>query len=384
MLPLIGMIAYLTPFFAVTLVYQTILRGSPKILTDFIRWYLVVSFLFLTTLYLEYIGYDWSVLGEVGEGIIIFDKVTGAKLSAYSGLFRSSEVAAWHAATWVCFFAIWIINRRITLSKTVLATSLVLVVVGLGIITGRRKFLLEIVIFASMYTALLLYFARAAKLAVLASVCGLTGYLAFILFMPDTSTEVALRDLHTSNLYTNYVSRTKGVFGDIPDRFTELGLAPVTWAYNSYGLLGAGLGVGSQGTQHFGAVSQGAAEGGLGKIWLEVGAPGFIIIAWLGWAMVRHIWRILNFVSRRSKPLSRISCGLTSFLVANLATFAVATQIYGDMFVLLLLGTALGSLMAMPVLAERIVLQKWSQSLTPNVRDLAVTEIGPALLAGNR
>ena len=43
--------------------------------------------------------------------------------------------------------------------------------------------------------------------------------------------------------------------------------------------------------------------------------------------------------------------GLVAFLVANVATFAVATQAYSDLFILLILGWALGFLLAMPVLA---------------------------------
>ena len=88
-----------------------------------------------------------------------------------------------------------------------------------------------------------------------------------------------------------------------------------------YGLFGAGLGAGSQGVQQFGAMAQGAAEGGLGKIWLELGAPGFVVLAWFGWALTRHLWAILKLVSRQSMPLSRIALGLASFLVANVAAF---------------------------------------------------------------
>jgi hypothetical protein len=177
--------------------------------------------------------------------------------------------------------------------------------------------------------------------------------LATNFFIPESPQANSGRDFHSANLYKNYVARTKSVFGDVPDRFTELGLAPIGWAYNKYGVLGAGLGAGSQGTAQFGATAQGAAEGGLGKIWLELGAPGFFAVIFLGWALVRHIWQVLNFVSRQSKRLSRISYGLVSFLIANLATFAVATQIYGDIFVLLMIGTALGALLAMPVLCSR-------------------------------
>ena len=164
---------------------------------------------------------------------------------------------------------------------------------------------------------------------------------------------------------------SKSVFGDIPERFNNLGLASIGWAYNRYGLLGAGLGSGSQGTHNFGAQAQGASEGGLGKIWLELGAPGFVIIAWLALAFTRHLWGILKLVSRQSVPHSRMAFGLASFLVANVAAFSIATQVFGDIFVLLLIGAALGGLLAMPLLAER-ALQRRVLSLTPNPNNVLV------------
>jgi hypothetical protein len=363
--PLIGLSAYLTSFVALCLVYQTVVRSPDNFLINFFRFYIVCFSLALTTIYLEYIGYDWSILGEVGQRLIIFDRTTGAKLSAYSGLFRASEVAAWHAATCVCFFAIWMVNRRLTLGKGLAATLFVLMIVGLGVVTGRRKFLVEIVVFASAYLTLLLYFGRGARLALLSAFIGVMGYFAVTLWVSDGPGGLATRSVRGEQ-YQDYVSRIESVFKDIPDRFTDLGLAPISWAYDEYGLLGAGLGVGSQGGQHFGATAQGAAEGGLGKIWLELGVPGFVIIAWLGWAFTRHIWATLKFVSGQSPQVGRIACGLTSFLLANIATFAVATQVYGDIFVLLLLGTALGALLATPVLAKRAVLQKQVLRLAPD------------------
>jgi len=365
--PLIGLIAYLTPFVALSLVYQTLLRSPENFLPNFLRFYVVCVSLWLTTILLQFVGYDWAILGEVGQGLTIFDRYSGAMLTAYSGLFRSSEVAAWHAGTCVCFFAILIVNRRMTVGKGLAAASFLLIIIGLGMLTGRRKFLVEILIFGSAYGVFLLYFGRgASRLAILSGLVGILGYFAFVLWLPDTQTEGAARVVRGGEQYDEYVARTKTVIGwDIPERFVELGVAPITWAYNQYGLLGAGLGVGSQGAQLFGATTQGAAEGGLGKIWLELGAPGFVIVAWFGWALFRHIWYILNFVNARSRELSRICSGLASFLVANVMTFAVATQVFSDIFVLALLGTALAALCVMPIFAER-ALQRRVLNLTPN------------------
>jgi hypothetical protein len=47
--------------------------------------------------------------------------------------------------------------------------------------------------------------------------------------------------------------------------------------------------------------------------------------------------------------------GLFSFMMANVAGFSVATQAYGDFFILLILSWTLGFLFAAPVLVEREV-----------------------------
>jgi hypothetical protein len=57
--------------------------------------------------------------------------------------------------------------------------------------------------------------------------------------------------------------------------------------------------------------------------------------------------------SQVSPRIARLCYGLFSFLVANVAAFSVATQAYGDIFILLILSWTLGFLLAVPVLLER-------------------------------
>jgi hypothetical protein len=169
-----------------------------------------------------------------------------------------------------------------------------------------------------------------------------------------------------SGIYAAYVARTETVFADAPRRFVELGIAPVTFAYETYGIFGAGLGLGTQGTQHFGATelaAQGSSEGGLGKIVIELGVPGVFLMGWFSIALFRHLWWIMGAASRYSPRIARLSFGLFSFLVANLAAFSVATQAYGDLFVLLILSWTLGFLLAVPVLVEREVRDRQLASL---------------------
>ena len=78
-------------------------------------------------------------------------------------------------------------------------------------------------------------------------------------------------------------------------------------------------------------------------------------MGWLAILLLRHLWRIMRAASRHSLRMGRLSFGLLSFLVANLAGFSVATQAYGDLFVLLILSWTLAFFLAVPVLVEREV-----------------------------
>ena len=165
---------------------------------------------------------------------------------------------------------------------------------------------------------------------------------------PDAS------DLQASAAYNDYIGRSQGSFSDAVDRFVDMGLSPIMWAYERFGIFGAGLGTGSQGAQHFGGGSGefgGAGEGGLGKITMELGLPGMIVAAWFAAAFGRYIWRSVSQVARTSPQLAPLACSLLAFLIANVASFTVATQAFGDLFILLMLGVTLGFLLALPALA---------------------------------
>ena len=146
------------------------------------------------------------------------------------------------------------------------------------------------------------------------------------------------------------------MFADLPARVNAVGVRPVIFAVETFGWLGAGLGTGSQGTNDIAEannIPRWAAEGGLGKVAMELGVPGLVLAVWLLSALARHIRRTLLAMTRASPQHARVSFGLIAFLVANAATFSVATQAYSDLFVLLILGWCLGFLLAMPVLAAK-------------------------------
>ena len=229
--------------------------------------------------------------------------------------------------------------------------------VGIGALTGRRKMIIEIAIFISVYFCLFAWFRRGSgKMVVLTSLLGVVAYAAAVGMMaPDQGDESYASERVAKSertRFSKYSERAQTVFQEVPKRVVDLGVMPVSWAIESSGWLGAGLGVGSQGAQHFGGQPNGAAEGGLGKLTVELGVPGLIVVFWMLVAFSRYVWHVLRMLSRTSPRHANLAFGLVAYILANVAAFSVATQAYGDLFVLLTLGWSFGFLVALPVLAD--------------------------------
>jgi hypothetical protein len=358
LMPSIGLLVWLAPIPAVLLAYQFAARRGVLGIRSWMLLYVITALISLSGVYLEYQGVNWRVLGEIGDGQVIYD--VGTVLKAYSGFYRASEIAAWHAAAIACFIFILSIGKRPTLMRIFMALVLIGLLVSLGILTGRRKMLVEITVFVSCYLFLVAWIQRGtARLAMGVLLAGAVGYIAIVGFVaPDLIQRSATKTMSMENAQRiqGYATRGQSVFADIPARVNELGIQPVLWAVGRFGWLGAGLGTGSQGTNAIAEannIDRGAAEGGLGKIAMELGIPGLLMAVWLVVALGKHLHRQLVYLARVSQQHARMAYGLASFLAANAATFTVATQAYSDLFVLLILGWCLGFLLAMPMLAAK-------------------------------
>ena len=351
----IGMLSYFSPMPAIVLAYQFAIRRGMKGVTRLMQFYVVTASLALVSVYLEYVGMGWGVLGEIGHGLLIFGE--GGYYRGNSGIFRATEIAAWHAATAACFSFMLLWGRRFFMPRVFLAAGLVVFFLGLGVLTGRRKMIIEIAIFLSSYVSLVVWFRHGAgKVAILCSLLGAFVYFGVIGMMAPDPGEYDPAPAQSSRIqdsaYDKYSRRAETVFAEVPKRIDQLGIQPVGWAVDQFGWFGAGLGMGSQGTSHFGVNTSGAAEGGLGKLTVELGLPGLALVAWLLFKFGLYVWGLLGPLARTSPKHANLAIGLVAFILANVAAFSVATQAYGDIFILLSLGWALGFLLALPVLAQ--------------------------------
>jgi hypothetical protein len=340
-LAVLGLVGYLAPVAAAAVGYA--FARSASMMKGFLGCYVVFSVAAASGVYLAFAGYDWPVLDQVGSGLILFAQ--GLQLDIYPGFMRSPEVAAWHAAMGVCVLVVLgsITKRR---GGRLAAAALILLLLGASVLTGRRKVLIEIVLFLAAYWASLAYARAGARRVVgIATLAALIAWLA----LPQL-----LQPEDLGPRLDPYVRHSASGFAAAPDRFSSMGLASVGWAMDQYGLAGAGAGTGSQGSQHFVGEAElvgGAAEGGLGKVTAELGLPGLLAAAWMLTALVWALWRGRAEAQRLSPELAALRYGLLAFLAANAVGFVVASQVYGDLFVLLLLGWCVGFVLAIPRLA---------------------------------
>jgi hypothetical protein len=338
----IGLIAYLAPLPAVLLGYR--FSRNERDIIKFAKVYLTVSLLMISGVYLSYMGYDWVTLNSVGEGLFIYSATEG-KLMLYCGFLRSPEIAAWHAATSICLIVLLLLMRRrsvIVISAAGLASLFLL---GALLLTGRRKFLVEIILFIAIFAVFLTWFRKGTtKLAYAMMVMIAVGFCGYVYFV-TTQVETGV---------SSYYQRGLSVQNDVTERVSGMTIDSFRSVLAQNGVWGSGAGTGSQGAQHFGGGDSMvglSAEGGLAKVLAELGVPGLAMLLWLVIALLRYLQAIVRHVKQDDPTRARMTYGLLAFLVANSFVYVVAHQVFGDVFVLIILGFALGFILSVPRLS---------------------------------
>ena len=338
--PAIGLVAYLSPIPALLLAYHYA-RDERSVLL-FLQVYLVFSMLMLSGVYLSVLGYDWGILKPVGKGMAVY--TTKGRLELPGGFFRASEVAAWHAAAAICFL---IILSTVTKKQSVTWINSLFIVFLLGalLLTGRRKMVLEIIMFIPTFALFIAWFRGGSKklIAPVALVALMVFVVAFGDILPDKTSETAKPFLERAG--------SLQATGDPLDRLLHMSVYSVKWVVLANGFFGSGAGTGSQGSQHFGAgatITGAAAEGGLAKVLAELGVPGLCVFFWFMYRFMRYLVRVMASAKNMPPEQGNLIYGIMAFLAANSVVFVTASQIYGDVFVLLMLGWLVGIVLAIP------------------------------------
>lgn len=364
---LIGLGTYIAPFLALVVGYH--LGNSVAGIRAFMRLYVIVGTLVALSVVLSFVGFEWAIFKEIGAGIKIYDQ--GTVLKSYSGIMRTGEVAAWHISTAACLLLILTFTSEKSSNMLIVVAIVAILMVAVAL-TGRRKMLMMTFLFIIFYLLSYPYYKKTLDPKY---------FMPFLCSMVVVwfGYEIINLDNYSESL-RNYITRGSSVFGDASGRFIDLGISPINWAYNRVGLMGGGLGIASQGGYLFGGsdLAGGSGEGGLGKIMVELGLPGLVVIVWLVLAMASHINNGLKLCARMpvNNTILPLMVSLSVLLAVNVVIFSVATQVYGDFFILILLGVFGGFVFALPKL---VVDSIQHELLRRKVQSIQSSDIGHGL-----
>jgi hypothetical protein len=332
----IGVIEYLAPAAGLVFAYA---YGTDRMrVVRFLSLYVVGVAVLATGVYLDVFGVSSKLLDPVGVGVHIYTS-TG-KLELPSGFFRAAESAAWHSAAGLCLLVVLVVSRFWRWGWTS-AVLLGLHLAGAILLCGRRKAIVEVLVFVGVYGALLALYRRGAtKLAAFLFAAGLAAF-GFQWFLISEERR---------DIYRPYLERSADLGDELFARFELMTVDLVRGAIYENGWLGSGAGMGGGGAQYFGGgvtAVGGGGESGIGRIAAELGVLGLVLAFWLTIALFVATRRILTWCGRNADEHSMAE-GFGAFLVANLLVFATAAQIFGDPMVLLMLGMLCGFMLAAP------------------------------------
>jgi hypothetical protein len=94
------------------------------------------------------------------------------------------------------------------------------------------------------------------------------------------------------------------------------------------------------------------SEGGGGRLILELGIPGLIVLLILAFLLALVLYRNFRLLRFLPPQAATLLLGLASFAIANIPLFISAAQLYSDPFVLIMMSLCLGSFLAVPALVS--------------------------------
>jgi len=339
LLAALGGISYTAPLLG--LVIGAALAYDLKHFKRLLQVYVLINSVVMIGSVAEWFQWDWPALGGL-EGFEWIRHMPGVIVRLISGFFRSPDIAGFHAANTMMVSAILLLNRgdaprfRRKLNPLWL-TTLIWSAVPL-ILCGRRKMLIMPVIFVVAY---LMYIQLVARRDAVKSL----GYILLIVAIAAVPLAV-YRDEEGMEDHQEYYSTT---ISDVAPRLKDNVAQGVVGTVKQSGLMGSGLGVATQGAQHFAIEARRDVwqEDGVSRLFKELGIPGVALIGMaflLGLKGCRREVRHQNFV-----PLIELQALVIALVTANLASFVASHQHFsGDpvnsLWVLLFIGVFVGSL----------------------------------------
>jgi hypothetical protein len=356
---LLGLFSYAGAFPAVLLGFHYVRHDYREIEPPLVIFTVLTS-LMLIGVVLEYRGVKFSApwLGTIAmsEEWVRWYATGKAGIAMISGFYRSPEIMGWHAMLMVLVCAFLLLRRP----------SLAVVWIPLAawgmygvLLSGRRKMFVMVLVFLVM---MLLQVRGRLRVRLVAYVGAGGLVLAWILS--------GLTD-------ERYIAAAQSGLDVAGAKATEKGIGGPLWLTGLVGPFGYGVGTKTQGGQHLGRVVETPqVEGGFERIMVELGLVGTGAVAFLLWTTIRLVLKELRLI-RRSRFETLVPITLVSILVANLSAFLVAFQIFGDPFVVFILGFLGGTLLSAsrlirgPLESPSAVRRAMRQPRTPAVSSIS-------------
>jgi hypothetical protein len=341
--PMLSLFIYLAPLPAILVGYMYI--DSEKRLYAFITFYCILTTIALVGTPLEYYRVNVPALGMVQQVGDYIRYLPGIELRMLSGFYRAPDIMGWHAAM-LTSLSIGLIMHS-GLSKRAWPWMLT---AGWGfyccMISGRRK---AIYFVAAFIAAFLWRYFKRMKPSELGAFAAAGIILALVVHHIST-------DQSSSVYATAAFASSQEMTGRLEGGFFE--------TVRQFGIMGAGLGIATQGVQHVISAENQLSwqEGGLGKLAVELGLPGLFAAAILAFIGLRTMMKITAIADQPwSSQISRVT--LFAVVAANALNFLASAQTYSDPVITIITCFLVGALFATMTLDERTAAEQPQEQL---------------------
>lgn len=320
----IGLISYSSLLLGVLLGYMHP-KDNDNGIRQILVLYCIVTAVMLTGTSLEYLGMykGWRALGSSAMGMTwIQTSVRGTIVRMISGFYRSPDVMGWHSVM-LSMFSVLLALKSKSSQRYLWLLFAGWGCVG-GMLCGRRKMMYMLPVFGFVITWLFWRIQsnrfQFIKIIVIVCFAVMAGYGLYQIVGPSTGVE-------------KYYFRNAA---NPLERIEAHGFNALITTFRQSGFWGEGLGTATQGIHHLHVAKPRTwQEGGLGRIMVELGVPGFICFILLGTALAKSLWHL---IIRKLDPDSEnfiFLGGLFAVMCANAGSFIVSHQIFGDPFVII-------------------------------------------------
>ncbi len=275
--------------------------------------------------------HPWPSLGSQVLRYTWFRVRDDGGIHLLSGFYRSPDIMGWHA-TMLCMLAACLMLTARGWRRGSWGLVAAWGLVG-SMFCGRRKMFFMIPLFAMVLLVLLHAKTRSWRLVL--KVCG--GL--FALAIAGTFIYVALGS--SSGVGAYYFESGRESLG----RIWSHGFQEVAYSARGGGWLGQGLGLASLGAHHLDIPNRPRMwqESGLGRVVVELGLLGLASFLALIAAVATSVLRSLLRSSLDDRRFLLVT-GLYGVCAANLASFVMSHQVFGDPFISTMLGVVIGTL----------------------------------------